>query len=130
VRLKETAVTDRSDTLPLGLADTIDAFKAGCDSKDHKVADEVTVQMIKRFSDAFTAAEPDWPAVGSQILTLAHLAGRAATLYADLDDRSFIVHWVHARFALRDVKAECKVMGAAAPPVIGKHCQLVDLDTP
>ncbi len=115
--------------LPKGLAETIDAFKHGCDSKNHPVADEVSAQIMARFFEAFKIYEDTWPDVASQILTLSRLAGREATLYADLD-RSLTVQWVHARFALRDAKAECTAMRADAPPVFGKHCQDVDLDTP
>jgi hypothetical protein len=126
-------VTDTKEkdvtALPKGLAETIDGFKRGCDSKNHPVAEEVRDRIIQRFTKAFKNNEGTWDDVASQITTLARLAGRAATLYADLDQK-LTVQWVHARFALRDAQAECTAMRAEAAPVFGKHCQGVDLDTP
>jgi len=112
-------------TLPKGLAETIDAFNKGCDAKSKRVAPEVGAMIAGRFHEGYKANERIWGDVGLQVLTVARLAGRLGALYAELDSKG-VVEWTHARFALRDARAECQ---AGLGPR-GKHCQDVDLDTP
>ena len=117
--------TGNETDLPKGLEDTIAAFNAGCDAKNKDVAPDVRGRIIERFEQSYRENQGQWDEVKMQVLTVARLAGRLAALYANLD-QSFKVQWVHARFGLRDAKAECQSREGA----IGRHCQRVDLDTP
>jgi hypothetical protein len=120
-------VTSPSHPLPLGLADTIIAFQAGCDAKSAHVGGDVWPRIVDRFQAAYRDNERQWPRVADQVLTVARLAGRLAAIYAQLDD-SFEVRWVHARFGLRDAQAECQAIFGAR--MRGKHCESVDLGKP
>jgi len=113
--------------LPLGLADTIAAFQAGCDAKNARVGSDVGPRIVDRFESVYRENEGGWPDVAEQVLTVARLAGRLAAVYAQLD-ASFDVRWQHARFGLRDAQTECQTV--FGPRMLGKHCEGVDLETP
>ena len=113
--------------LPVGLADTIEAFTAGCATRNKRLASDVGAKIEERFRLAFQNAESDWPRVSRQVLTVAGLSGRLAALYAELDHAED-VRWIHARFGLRDGQEECQLMFNTR--LDGRHCSSVNLTTP
>ena len=125
--MTENSTPPPAGALPVGLADTITAFTAGCASRHKRVATEVAAQIEERFRSSFERAETDWPRVSRQVLTVAGLSGRLAALYADLD-HSDEIRWIHARFGLRDGQEECQLMFNTR--LDGRHCQTVNLTTP
>ena len=81
--------------------------------------------MAERFWRSFKENEGEWDKVATQVLTLARVGGRLAAIYAERDCRG-TVDWTDARFALRDVQAECQTHEGLR----GRHCEGVDLETP
>lgn len=113
-------------TLPIGLQETIDEFRAGCTDKKKGVAKDVEPEIIKRFGPTYKENECIWPFVKDQVLSMAGLAGRLAALYAEIEGKSDAA-WAHARQGLRDAQQECQ--NVFRDPR-GKHCRGVDLETP
>ena len=65
---KSANATPPQTDLPKGLAETIEAFSAGCDAKNKRVAPDVSSRMVERFSSVYRANEPDWkPPVSEQV---------------------------------------------------------------